>query len=102
MEEEEPHHIPVNGTLDLHFFKPEDLSTLVDEYIHACLEREIYTVRFIHGKGIGNIRRSVHSLLERNPHVISYSLADPSRGSWGATMATLSAEPRSTKKPRSR
>lgn len=96
MEQDEPHRIPINGVLDLHYFSPKDLSTLVDEYIRACLEEEIYTVRFIHGKGIGNIRRGVHALLERNPHVISFSLADPSRGSWGATIATLSKEPLST------
>jgi dsDNA-specific endonuclease/ATPase MutS2 len=85
----EPHHIPIDGTLDLHYFSPEDLSTLIDEYINACLEKEIYHVRFIHGKGIGNIRRSVHALLKRNPHVVSFELAGPSGGGWGATVATL-------------
>jgi dsDNA-specific endonuclease/ATPase MutS2 len=85
----EPHHIPIDGVLDLHYFSPADLSTLVDEYILACLEKKIHRVRLIHGKGIGNIRRSVHALLERNPHVISYRLGGPSEGSWGATIATL-------------
>src|SRR5947209_2877855 len=31
----------------------------------ACFERGIYGVRIIHGKGIGNLRRSVHAILER-------------------------------------
>ena len=85
----EGHHIEINGVLDLHPFKPGDLSTLIDEYIHACLEKEIYQVRFIHGKGIGNIRRSVHALLDRNPHVADYELANESGGGWGATIANL-------------
>lgn len=89
MNSEKPHHIDVDGTLDLHNFKPEDLSTLIDEYIRVCIEKEILYVRFIHGKGIGNIRRSVHSLLQRNPHVESYKLADESGGGWGATIAIL-------------
>lgn len=89
MNADKPHRIDVDGVLDLHYFKPEDLSTLIDEYIRVCIEKKIMHVRFIHGKGIGNIRRSVHSLLERNPHVESYKLADESGGGWGATIANL-------------
>lgn len=89
MSSEEPYRIEVNGVLDLHAFSPKDLSTLIDEYIDACLEKEIYEVRFIHGKGKGNIRRSVHALLDRNPHVAEYQLANESGGGWGATIANL-------------
>ena len=93
MNEDKPHKIPINGVLDLHYFSPEDLSTLVDEYIRACIKENIYEVRFIHGKGIGNIRRSVHALLKRNAHVVDFRLADQSGGGWGATIATLSKDP---------
>ncbi len=93
MSKKKPVHIDVNGVLDLHFFKPGDLSTLIDEYIRVCLEKEIYSVRIIHGKGIGNIRRSVHSLLDRNKYVTGYQLADESGGGWGATIANLSPNP---------
>lgn len=89
MSPEEPVHIEINGVLDLHPFSPKELSTLIDDYIDACLEKQIFHLRFIHGKGIGNIRRSVHSLLKRNPHVVSFQLAGPDAGSWGATVATL-------------
>tara|TARA_R100001143_G_scaffold58746_1_gene56818 strand:- start:30350 stop:30631 length:282 start_codon:yes stop_codon:yes gene_type:complete len=89
MNSEKPIRIDINGVLDLHPFSPEDLSTLIDEYIEACLDKKIYHLRIIHGKGIGNIRRSVHSLLDRNPYVISYQLADASGGSWGATIVNL-------------
>ncbi len=89
-ENEKPVQIEINGVLDLHSFRPKDLSTLIDEYIDACLERKIYSIRIIHGKGTGNLRRSVHSLLERNPNVTGYQLADQTGGSWGATIANLS------------
>lgn len=89
MSSEEPHRIEINGVLDLHAFNPKDLSTLIDEYIDACLEKEIYEVRFIHGKGKGNIRRGVHALLDRNHHVTDYQLANESGGGWGATIANL-------------
>ena len=98
MNHEEPEHIDINGVLDLHPFRPQDLSTLIDEYIYACLEKEIYSVRFIHGKGMGNIRRSVHALLDRNPHVTGYQLADQSGGGWGATIANLSPDNSDKKK----
>lgn len=92
MNNQGPHKLPINGVLDLHFFSPKDLSTLIDEYIYACLQKEIYEVRFIHGKGIGNVRRSVHSLLDRNPYVTGYQLANESGGGWGATIANLKKE----------
>lgn len=90
MNDRSPYRIDINGVLDLHYFKPEDLSTLIDEYIYACLKKNITQVRFIHGKGVGNIRRSVHALLDRNPHVTTYAIADESGGGWGATIAHLS------------
>lgn len=92
MDPEKPIRIEINGVLDLHSFSPKDLSTLIDEYIEACIKKKIYQLRIIHGKGIGNIRRSVHSLLERNPHVVSYQLADASGGSWGATIVNLKTD----------
>jgi dsDNA-specific endonuclease/ATPase MutS2 len=89
MDGDKPKEIEINGVLDLHAFKPSDLSTLIDQYIDVCLEKDITQIRIIHGKGIGNIRRSVHSLLKRNPHVESYQLANESGGGWGATIANL-------------
>lgn len=84
----EPTEIPIDGTLDLHTFKPEDLGSLIPGYIEECLQKEIYEIRIIHGKGTGNLRRSVHALLDRNDNVRSYSLANDS-SRWGATIATL-------------
>lgn len=81
-------HHPIDGTLDLHTFRPEDLGSLIPEYIEACLKKDIYNIRIIHGKGVGNIRRSVHALLDRNTHVKSYSLAGD-RSGWGATLVEL-------------
>ena len=83
-----PNKYPINGTLDLHTFRPDELGSLIPDYIDACLKEEIYQLRIIHGKGIGNLRRSVHALLDRNPHVESYRLADD-QSSWGATLVEL-------------
>lgn len=89
--EQEPQELPIDGTLDLHTFRPKDLGSLIPGYIEACIEKDIYYIRIIHGKGTGNLRRSVHALLERNSHVKSYSLAGDQSG-WGATVADLKKE----------
>lgn len=86
-----PHPLPIDGILDLHTFQPSDLGTLIDDYIEACREKGINEVRIIHGKGTGMLRRSVHHLLERNPHVSNFSTPSD-RSGWGATVATLSDE----------
>ncbi|WP_103665738.1 Smr/MutS family protein [Gracilimonas amylolytica] len=88
MPEMETVELPIDGTLDLHHFKPQDLGDLIPDYIDECLKNEIYSVRIIHGKGKGVLRRTVHSLLDRNPNVESYSLASD-RSGWGATIVEL-------------
>jgi len=85
----EPVRLEINGELDLHHFSPKDLKTLIPDYLQECLALKIYDVRIIHGKGIGNLRRSVHSILQRLPIVQSFSLAPEDRGSWGATIVSL-------------
>lgn len=84
--------LEINGILDLHSFHPKELKHLIPDYIEECLHRKIYEIRIIHGKGIGNIRRSVHALLDRNRNVSSYRLADETAGSWGATIVALQKE----------
>lgn len=91
MNPEQPQHLPINGTLDLHTFRPKELGSLIPEYISACRDKGIFQLRIIHGKGTGNLRRSVHALLDRNPHVQSYSLANDCSG-WGATLVELNKD----------
>ncbi len=86
---EEPIQVEISGELDLHHFSPKDLKTLIPEYIQECIKLKIFDVRIIHGKGIGNLRRTVHAILGRCPSVESFSLAPEDRGSWGATFVRL-------------
>lgn len=88
-EDSEPVEFPINGELDLHTFRPSDLGDLIPDYIEACLEKEIYRLRIIHGKGIGTLRETVHTLLKRDPRVERFQLAGQSEGSWGATIVWL-------------
>jgi DNA-nicking Smr family endonuclease len=85
----EPIEIPIDGVLDLHTFQPREVRGLVHEYILACLEKEIFSLRIIHGKGKGILKQTVQSALEKNPHVASFTDAPAVAGGWGATVVTL-------------
>jgi DNA-nicking Smr family endonuclease len=88
-DESEPIAIPIEGVLDLHTFRPQEVKDLVPEYLIACQERGILQVRIIHGKGSGILRRIVQSILAKLPIVQSFATANNSGGSWGATIVYL-------------
>jgi DNA-nicking Smr family endonuclease len=87
--ENDPVSIPIDGILDLHTFHPREVKDLVPEYIAECRKRGILSIRIIHGKGRGTLRRIVHSLLEKNPDVAGFKPADIDSGGWGATIVQL-------------
>lgn len=94
MEDTDAIEIPIDGTLDLHAFRPADIKSLVPEYLEECRRLGILQVRIVHGKGTGSLRRTVHALLERLNFVVAFRLGDEASGSWGATLVTLRAEGR--------
>jgi DNA-nicking Smr family endonuclease len=86
---DEPFPLPIDGVLDLHTFRPQDVKEVVVEYLSACREQDILEVRVIHGKGIGQLRQTVHSVLRQHPEVLSFALAGEAYGGAGATFVKL-------------
>jgi hypothetical protein len=84
-----PRELVVDGELDLHPFSPKEVADVVRAYLDACLDKGVHELRIVHGKGIGNLRRTVHALLEKHPDVESFRLGGMGEGSWGATLVTL-------------
>ncbi|CAI8289415.1 MAG: Endonuclease MutS2 [Opitutia bacterium UBA7350] len=80
---------PINGELDLHTFQPSEVGDLVPDYLELCHKKGLRRVRIIHGKGIGTLRETVHTILKRTALVSRYELADSGEGGWGATIAWL-------------
>jgi len=89
MDDSEPIQLPIDGVLDLHTFQPREVKDLVTDYLAECRARGILRVRIIHGKGVGNLRRTVQALLAKHPDVISFALAGEQLGGWGATIVHL-------------
>jgi dsDNA-specific endonuclease/ATPase MutS2 len=81
--------IPIDGVLDLHTFQPREVKDLVPDYLRLCQDRGIGQIRIIHGKGSGQLCRTVHAILRKNGMVESFRLAGEGAGGWGATIAQL-------------
>jgi DNA-nicking Smr family endonuclease len=84
-----PFDAPLTSELDLHTFLPRECADVVAEYVRAAQQAGMTTVRIVHGKGTGTLRRIVHSVLASHPAVRAYRLADERGGSWGATLVDL-------------
>ena len=85
----DPVEIPIDGTLDLHTFAPADIGRLIPDYLTECRARGILDVRIVHGKGRGQLRRSVHAVLGRLEFVETFGLGGQGAGDWGATLVRL-------------
>ena len=65
--------LPLEDSIDLHAFSPEEVGAVVAEYLEACRRAGIGDVRLIHGRGIGVQKGEiVRELLQRSPGVLSF------------------------------
>jgi dsDNA-specific endonuclease/ATPase MutS2 len=85
----EPIELPITDVLDLHSFPPAEVPELVRDYLDAAWEAGLRSLRIIHGRGIGAQRRTVRTLLARDPRVVSFGDAPAAAGGWGATCVEL-------------
>ena len=87
--DDQPFEVPINGILDLHTFQPREVKDLLPEYLEECRKQGILEVRIIHGKGVGVLRETVHSVLRHLSYVLTFKLAGENAGGWGATLVRL-------------
>lgn len=81
--------LPLTDELDLHSFRPEDVTAVVSEYLEEARRAGLAEVRIVHGRGRGVQRAVVRRLLADTPGVVEFSDAAPARGGWGATLVHL-------------
>ena len=85
----EPVVIEITDVFDLHTIPPRQVKAVVEEYLRLAHEKGFSAVRIIHGKGIGQLRQTVHSILAQHPQVKSFALAGEAYGGSGATIVHL-------------
>ena len=87
-----PVKVVIQDTLDLHTFNPKEIPDLLCDYFSECIKEKIFSVRVIHGKGKGILKKRVESLLKKNSFVESFKAAPPDGGGWGSTLVELKKE----------
>ncbi len=81
--------VPISDEFDLHAFRPEDVASVVTEYLREARAAGFHEVRLIHGKGIGVRRAEVRRLLGSHDGIAEVRDAPPERGGIGATVVVL-------------
>ena len=67
----------------------DEAVTELDKYLDDALLSHLNTVRVVHGKGTGALRKGIHEYLRRQKHVKSYRLAEFGEGDAGVTVVEL-------------
>lgn len=83
--------LPIGTEFDLHTFSPQEVRSVVAEYVRAAAENGLTEVRVIHGRGTGVQRVIVQSVLEQHPNVTTFWDAPESH--LGATIARIRPVP---------
>jgi dsDNA-specific endonuclease/ATPase MutS2 len=81
--------VPIEDSIDLHSFRPEDVLSVVSEYLDQAIARGLREVRLIHGKGKGVRRAELRRFLSNDSRVADVFDAPPERGGFGATIVVL-------------
>lgn len=87
--------ISIQDELDLHGMFVKQARTIVQDYISRCVNRGIYAVRIIHGKGLGSkdkypvLKNNLNKWLQLNDNVLAFCSARPVDGGTGAVYVLL-------------
>jgi DNA mismatch repair protein MutS2 len=79
----------VDGELRLRRLTVDEALWRLDQYLNDAFMAGLVSVRIVHGKGTGTLRRSVHESLAGHPLVKSYRLGDYGEGDYGVTIVEL-------------
>ena len=64
----------------------DEAIALLDKYLDDAYLAHIPSVRIVHGKGTGALRKGVHNYLRRQKHVADFHLAEFGEGDAGVTI----------------
>ena len=78
-----------NPEVDLRGMDAQEAVGTLQSFLDHAMLANLASVRIIHGKGTGVLRKAVHAELKRNKHVKEYRLGVFGEGEDGVTIATL-------------
>jgi DNA mismatch repair protein MutS2 len=79
----------VEREISLRHLTVSEALSLLDKYLDDAFLAGLPTVRIIHGRHGGTLRREVRKFLDQHPHVKSWRPADIFEGGLGVTVAYL-------------
>ena len=82
-------NVKISPEVDLRGMMAEEAVDMVERYIDNAFMAKLPSVRIIHGKGTGVLRKAVQDSLKRNRHVKSFRLGTFGEGEHGVTVAEL-------------
>jgi len=68
---------------------PSEALDKVDKFIDDAILMNAETIRIVHGKGQGVLKKEIHKLLDSNPNVDSYRLGEFGEGDSGVTIVKI-------------
>ena len=77
----------MNHEVDLRGMDSIEAISVLEHYMDEAMRNKIPTVRIIHGKGTGVLRKSVHQALKKNKFIKSFRLGVYGEGEDGVTIA---------------
>jgi DNA mismatch repair protein MutS2 len=75
--------------IDVRGWRADDAVRELDQYLHDNFMHGQGTVRIVHGKGTGALRRAIREQLGEHPLVKSFRSEKPELGGEGVTVVTL-------------
>ncbi|MBE5812472.1 MAG: endonuclease MutS2 [Clostridiales bacterium] len=79
----------IPSELHLLGLRVDEAINILDSYINSALLANLSTIRIVHGKGTGVLKKAVHEYLKNNSHIKSYRIGNFGEGDLGVTIAEL-------------
>jgi DNA mismatch repair protein MutS2 len=84
-----PELAPVHQEINVIGQRAEEAREAVDQFLDRAVMATATRVRIVHGHGMGVLRRTIHEMLGRHPHVARFYPAPQQEGGAGATIVEL-------------